>query len=216
MKKYLLYLGKLLPKRMLPQFGLFPIDRYYINSFLLEFSSNSIIPSGGRSLEFGEIRYAKFFKGEKYIWRYSDRFSCEANIIHGDILANNNVNVSFDLIISTQVLPFVPDPKLYLKKVCNLLSSQGVLLLTSPGLGVFPSKYDSARWGDFGRYSMEMIESFVPKGFSIVVKRGYGNFEVLRKLNGNTNAFLVKDSKLEKYVPHEEVIYGFIIRRSHA
>jgi len=216
MKKVLLRIGKLLPKKMLPQFGLFPIDRYYINKFLLELSSSKVIPVIGNSLEFGEIRYTDFFRGDKYIWQYAKTFSIEANTFHGDILRENELKMSFDLIISTQVLPFVPDPHLYIQRVCSLLSNDGVLLLTSPGLGVFPSKYDAERWGDFGRYSMKMIESFVPKGFSIEEKRGYGNFEVLRKLNSNTNAFLVRDIELDNHVENEEVIYGLMLRRSDA
>ena len=216
MKKVLLYLGKLVPKRLLPQFGYYPIDRYYINNFLSEVLAVEDIAISGNSLEFGEVRYTRFFQGTKFAWHYSDVYSAEDRVIKGDILANNYIDLKFDIIVSTQVLPFVSDPVLYFKRVCDLLSPNGVLLLTSPGLGVFTSKYDAVRWGDYGRYSLVMIESFVPKGFAIVFKKGYGCFEILHKFNSNVSALMIKERELDRHAPYEEVIFGIVIKRSDA
>ena len=88
--------------------------------------------------------------------------------------------------------------------------------MTSPGLGVFTSKYDAERWGDFGRYSMQALINFVPPGFKISLNRGYGNFNSLRKLNNNISAFRVRESILLHNEPNEEVIFGLIIKRDNA
>lgn len=216
MKKLILRIAKLFPKKIFKQFGLYPIDRYYINKFLKDSFSLDGFPSNGTSLEFGEIRYSKFFAGTRYKWLYAKKFSIVDSVVSGDILANNDIKIQFDLIVSTQVIPFVSNPDLYMQKVCDLLKPNGVLLLTSPGLGVFTSKYDAERWGDFGRYSMQALINFVPPGFKISLNRGYGNFNSLRKLNNNVSAFRVRESILLHNEPNEEVIFGLIIKRDNA
>jgi hypothetical protein len=216
MKKLILRTAKLFPKKLLKQFGFYPIDRYYINMFIKDSSSLDGFPSHGTSLEFGEIRYSKFFEGTRYKWLYANKFSIDGNIVTGDILDNNDIKIQFDLIVSTQVITFVSNPELYMEKVCALLKPNGFLLLTSPGLGVFTSKYDAARWGDFGRYSMQTLINFVPAGFKISSNCGYGNFNALRKLNNNVSAFRVRESILSQNEPNEEVVFGLIITRDNA
>jgi hypothetical protein len=212
----MLFLLKLIPKVKLKQFGYLPVDRFYINEFLRECVLNESFSSKGRSLEFGEVRYSRFFPGEKFKWIYSSNFVIINHEICGDILSKNSIEIKFDLIVSTQVITFVENPKLYLHNLCELLSPGGLIVLTSPGIGVFTSKYDAERWGDFGRYSLRSLNSFIPEGFYVSDQRLYGNFDVLRKLNNNISVPFIKKEKLLNHVPNEEVLIGLIIRRRNA
>ncbi len=205
---------KFFPKARFKQFGFFPIDRYYINLFVKHFSEEVSFDSNSSSLEFGELKYSKYFNCNSFVWIYSSESEFDGiSTISGDFLKPLKFDFKFDLIICTQVLPFVTDPKLFIQRLCEYLKPGGFILLTSPGIGVFPSLYDSTRWGDYGRYSLEMIKSFVPTGYDIVNSQFYGNFDVLRSMNDNISATFLSEKKLMHNKYHEAVIYCFIITK---
>ncbi len=63
----------------------------------------------------------------------------------------NEVDETFDLIISTQVAEHVPNPEVYLKECFRLLKPGGRLLLTTHGSwDEHGSPYDFQRWTDCG------------------------------------------------------------------
>ena len=74
----------------------------------------------------------------------------------------------FDLIIAIEVMEHIENPNLFVKKIGNLLSSDGRVLLSTPSKNImmFPyffQKYIDKRWGhDYRRgFSKDEIESLV-------------------------------------------------------
>lgn len=131
-----------------------PIDRYYIEKFLLE-NCHYI---KGVVLEIGDDLYSKKFRTniEKIeILNYAD--SPKATII-GDLtdvstLPKNKI----DSFICTQTLNFVYNFQDAIKGSYYLLKKDGVILATVAGISQI-SRYDMNRWGDYWRFTPLSIQ----------------------------------------------------------
>jgi len=132
------------------------IDRYFIEVFLLENAENI----SGRVLEIGDCEYTKAF-GDHRVVRSDVLHAVEGNpaaTIVGDLVSGSGIPPdSFDCIILTQTLPFVPDPYAAIKTVWRSLKPGGVVLVTVPGISPI-SRYDANRWGDFWRFTPQGVE----------------------------------------------------------
>jgi hypothetical protein len=116
-----------------------PVDRYYIERFLGEKSSDI----GGRVLEIGDNAYTIRFGGARversdilHIDSTNPRATFTGNLEDPDILPAG----AFDCIVLTQTLQFLFDMRAGVATLHRALKSGGVLLLTAPGI----TRVDSA------------------------------------------------------------------------
>jgi SAM-dependent methyltransferase len=59
---------------------------------------------------------------------------------------------TFDCIVLTQVLPFIPDVPAAIRTLHRILRPGGVVLATMPGISQIV-RYDMDRWGDYWRFT---------------------------------------------------------------
>ena len=127
-----------------------PIDRYYIEQFLRR-HSNLI---QGRVLEISENTYTRKFGTivtSSEILHY-DRSNSRATII-GDLTKPASLPIScIDCFICTQTLNFIFNVKNAVQGIYQLLSPNGVALITVAGISQI-SRYDMDRWGDYWRFT---------------------------------------------------------------
>ena len=110
-----------------------PIDRYYIENFLDEHSSDV----RGRVLEVGDDSYSRRFGGSRIT--HQDVLHVVPNFpgatITGDIANAPQIpSNTFDCVIFTQTLQYVFDASAAIATLHRILKPAGVLLLTVPGL----------------------------------------------------------------------------------
>jgi SAM-dependent methyltransferase len=128
-----------------------PIDRYYIERFLEQNAADI----HSRVMEVGDSSYTRRFGGKRV---------AQADVLHatlgnrhatlvGDLCSGQGIPAeSFDCMILTQVLPFLPDPAAAIATAARSLRPGGVVLATVPGISQI-SRYDMQRWGDFWRFT---------------------------------------------------------------
>ena len=153
-----------------------PIDRVYIEAFLEECRPDI----RGRVLEVG---------GSKYTRRYGssvtradvldiDPGNAHATVV-GDLTSLPDLpDASYDCIILTQVLQYLPDVLTALRTVERLLSSGGVLLATVPGITKVSASED-ARFGDWWRFTSRSAGHLVGEAFGSedITVRSFGNVQ---------------------------------------
>ncbi|WP_261788879.1 class I SAM-dependent methyltransferase [Methanosarcina siciliae] len=152
-----------------------PIDRYYINTFLTQYSRDI----QGRVLEISDNGYTKRLGGNRV--KRSDvlhavKGNPKATIISDLTKADNIPSDSFDCIILTQTLQFIYDIKSAVKHLHRILKPNGVLLVTMPGISQI-SSYDMEHWGEYWRFTTTSSQRLFEEEFSpenIEVK-AYGN-----------------------------------------
>ena len=152
-----------------------PIDRYYIENFLLEHQGDV----QGHVLEIADDNYTRWFGGERV--RQSDVLHVapgdpKATII-GDLTSLDHVlSDTFDCIILTQTLQFIYNVRSALQTVYRILKPGGVVIVTFPGLSPV-SRYDMERWGYFWGFTSlsarRLFEEAFPEG--CVHVQAYGN-----------------------------------------
>jgi len=131
------------------------IDRYFINQFLCENSSDIF----GSVLEIGDAEYTNRLGRGKVT---------KSNVLHavpgnanatlvGDLATGEGIPTeAFDCLILTQTLPFVFDVFSAMRTVWGCLKPGGVVLATVPGICPV-SRYDADRWGDFWRFTPQSV-----------------------------------------------------------
>ena len=121
-----------------------PIDRYYIEKFLAAHRADI----RGRVLEVYDDAYARQFGGDQVadcdVWHHAHG-NPRATIVGDLVDAPHVASEQFDCIILTQTLQYLSDPLRGVRTLRRLLRSDGVLLLTVPG--ITPIATQSA-WGD--------------------------------------------------------------------
>jgi SAM-dependent methyltransferase len=129
-----------------------PIDRYYIERFLHDYS----IVIDGRVGEIGEDKYTKKF-GDK---------DCESIILSAYKGTENTIVIdladfetipaelwgTFDCLILTQVLNTIYDIQSATKNIFRLLKNDGYALVTVPFLNPI-SLWDDSQWGEYWRFT---------------------------------------------------------------
>jgi SAM-dependent methyltransferase len=122
-----------------------PIDRYYIEKFLLAQQEDV----RGRVLEIADNQYTRQFGGRRVT---------QSDVLHvspaepnatmiGDLTHLDHVpSDTFDCVILTQTLQVIYDVRAALESVYRILKPGGVILATFPGISPI-SRYDMERWG---------------------------------------------------------------------
>lgn len=183
-----------------------PIDRFYIDKFLQEESSNV----KGRVLE---------IENNEYTMRYGKSNVTQSDILHvndtnprativGDLTQLSQVaDNTFDCIILTQTLHLIYDFDAAVATCYRILKPGGVLLLTSPGI----TPIDHGEWINiwYWSFTVASLSKMISRSFSPdkVHIHSYGNVFV-------ATAFLYGMSLhevTEKQLLHQDVHYPVII-----
>lgn len=128
-----------------------PIDRYYIDRFLLANAPDI----RGHVLEIADNTYTRRFGGDRVI---------KSDVLHvmeghptativGDLVCADHIpSDTFDCVILTQTLQFIYDVPAALRTARRILKPGGAVLATVPGITPI-SHYDMERWGCFWAFT---------------------------------------------------------------
>lgn len=151
-----------------------PIDRYYIEKFLSANKENI----KGRTLEIGDDYYTRMF-GDNQIQKadvlHVEEGNSNATIV-GDLTNSINLDSNcYDCFICTQTLHLIFDVREAVNTIFRVLKSEGVALVTFPGISQI--SYDrwstEWRWGFTPKYAEKLFgEIFDRNKLSIQV---FGN-----------------------------------------
>jgi SAM-dependent methyltransferase len=151
-----------------------PIDRYYIEQFLLAHQSDI----RGRVLEIGDDAYTRQFGGDRVHIRdvlHVESGNPVATIV-GDLTHADHIpSVLFDCFILTQTLHLIFDVPRALQTIYRILKPGGVLLTTFPGI----SQTSIDRWEESWCWSLttrstaRLFAEVFPQDHITV--RAYGN-----------------------------------------
>lgn len=152
-----------------------PIDRYYIEKFLLQ-HSNDI---QGRVLEVGDPDYTLRFGGHRvtrsdvlHVNLNKPGVTIVADLSQGDQIPSE----AFDCLILTQTLQLIFRVEAAVKTIYRILKPGGVLLATFPGISPLVHKGYLERltekWEDYWRFTRESAqkifsETFPPQNVSV-------------------------------------------------
>ena len=127
----------------------------------------------------GTAKYRAFVEPKVSTYTTFDMADSEAVDVVGDVLSPPFADVSFDTIISTQVLEHVEKPWVMVAQMRRLLRPGGVCVVTAP----FMIPYHAHPY-DFFRYTPEGLRSlFTNENFEILECDSYGKtFMVLSEL----------------------------------
>jgi len=140
-----------------------PIDRYYINNFLANYTADI----HGHVLEVGGDAYTRKFGDDNVtsIDIFSDSGDNSQATIIGDLASADHIPSStFDCIILTQTLQYIYDLRSAIRTLYRILKPGGVLLATVPGI----SQISADKWAEswcwsFSRLSIQrMFEEVFP------------------------------------------------------
>lgn len=128
-----------------------PIDRYYIESFLQDHSTDIC----GGVLEIGDSTYTRKFGGNRVT--RSEVLHVEPGnssvTLVGDLATGHGIPCGmYDCLVLTQTLQFIYDIKSAIIHAHDALKPGGVLLVTTSGISQI-SRYDMDRWGDYWRFT---------------------------------------------------------------
>jgi hypothetical protein len=152
-----------------------PIDRYYIEDFLQENTTDI----RGHVLEIGDNHYTHKFgrdRVEKSEVLHAVEGNPEATLI-GNLETGQGIpKKSFNCVILTQTLPFLYNVRGAIESVYDALGPGGVVLATVPGICQI-SRYDMERWGDFWRFTNLSVQRLFGEKFGQerTKVRSYGN-----------------------------------------
>jgi hypothetical protein len=131
--------------------GGLPVDRYYIERFL----ERQATDVAGHVLEVRDDSYARKFGGAR-VTRcdvlHPTADNPKATIVADLACAAEIPSDTFDCIVLTQVLPFMPDVAAAARTLQRILRPGGVVLATMPGISQV-IRYDMDRWGDYWRFT---------------------------------------------------------------
>jgi glycosyltransferase involved in cell wall biosynthesis len=146
--------------------GGLPVDRYYIEDFLTRHAGDI----RGHVLEVRDSAYTRRFGGDRVtrvdvLHPTSD--NANATIVADLTCAEQVPSDTFDCIVLTQVLPFIPDVPAAVRTLHRILRPGGVVLATVPGISHI-IRYDMDRWGDYWRFTSlsarRLFEHAFPNG----------------------------------------------------
>lgn len=151
------------------------IDRYYIERFLTEFSSDI----RGRVLEIKHNAYTVRFGGDRVIQSdvlHPVEGNPDATIVADLTKADHLPSDMFDAIIFTQTLQFIYDIRTVLATLHRILKPGGVLLVTAAGMAQL-SLEDFDKWGEYWRFTSLSARLLFEESFGAgnVTVRSYGN-----------------------------------------
>jgi glycosyltransferase involved in cell wall biosynthesis len=186
--------------------GGLPVDRYYIEGFLQQHARDI----AGHVLEVRDDAYTRKFGG--------------SNVTHADVLhpttdnpkativadltsADQIPSDTFDCIVLTQVLPFIPDTQAAVRTLHRILRPGGVVLATVPGISQIV-RYDMDRWGDYWRFTSLSARRLFECGFpgGDVRAEAHGNVLVATAFLQGLSSRDLRPDELDYRDPDYEVL----------
>lgn len=185
-----------------------PIDRYYIEQFLLQHDDDI----RGRVLEIGDSSYTRNF-GKAQVTRAdvldTDPANSRATLV-GDLTTGEGVpRDTFDCFICTQALHLMYDLRGAIAHAHATLKPGGVLLATVPGISQIV-RPDMERRGDFWRFTTRSIRTLLGEVFppeSVTVK-AYGNVLASAAFLYGLAVEELRRQELEDHDPDYELLIG--------
>jgi SAM-dependent methyltransferase len=133
-----------------------PIDRYYIEQFLLAHRSDV----RGRVLEMGDDFYTRKF-GQSNVARADildlSRENSKATIVADLTCAENIQSDTYDCIICTQTLQMIYQIQAALTHLHRILKPGGVLLLTAHGISRIARREGVDPWGEYWHFTSQAL-----------------------------------------------------------
>jgi SAM-dependent methyltransferase len=124
-----------------------PIDRYYVEAFLAERSTDIC----GRALEIGDASYCRRFGRITHQDVLHVNAGAPEATIKGDLSQSGVLPLGvYDCMVITQTLHLIYDMRAAIRQMYKALKPGGVLLLTSPGI----SRIDRGDWKDIWYWSL--------------------------------------------------------------
>jgi hypothetical protein len=140
-----------------------PIDRYYIERFLAQQSSDV----QGRVLEIGDNTYTCQFGQERvaesvvlHVAEQKERVTLIGSLTDRQTIPA----ATFDCLIVTQTLQAIFDIQAAIATIYHSLKPGGVALITVPGISKI-SRYDMDRWGYYWSFTTRSIEALLTAVF---------------------------------------------------
>ena len=151
------------------------IDRYYIEKFLSEFSSDV----RGHALEIKHNAYTVRYGGDRVTKSdilHPVEGNPDATIIADLTKADHLPANTFDAIIFTQTLQVIYDMRRVIATLHRILKPGGVLLATASGMAQL-SLEDFDKWGEYWRFTSLSARLLFEEAFGAgnVTIRSYGN-----------------------------------------
>lgn len=169
-------------RRLKPISGVFgfdrglPVDRYYIEQFLSENSSDI----RGRVLEMGDDSYTRKFGGDRV--QHRDVLNVvEGNpsaTIVADLTSADHIPAdTFDCIILTHTLQMIYDTPAAIRHLHRILKPGGVVLAANPGISRIARREGIDDWGEYWHFTSQAFNRLFAKEFSSpqVKVKSYGN-----------------------------------------
>jgi SAM-dependent methyltransferase len=183
-----------------------PVDRYYIERFLERHAGDI----AGHVLEVRDDAYTRKYGGDRVVRTDvlhpvpgNPKATIVADLSHADQLAGD----TFDCIVLTQVLPFIPDVQAAVRTLHRILRPGGVVLATMPGISQIV-RYDMDRWGDYWRFTTmsarRLFECAFPGGDVRV--EAHGNVLVAAAFLYGLSSRELRPEELEQHDPDYEVL----------
>ena len=187
-----------------------PIDRYYIEKFLQQYSANIT----GDVLEIAEDLYMNKFGTNvtPHILHVND--SVKEATITGDLSDVEKMPENLvDCFICTQTFHCIYNIQDAIRGAYKILKNNGVLLATVTGIG--PSSWnDKEEWGDYWRFTTMAAERLFSACFPEVVVHGYGNvFAAKASLDGLAVEDIKDTAALDCHDADYPVIIGIFARK---
>jgi hypothetical protein len=189
-----------------------PIDRYYIEKFLLANSSHI----KGRALEIGESEYTTKYGSAvttKEVLHYT-KDSPSATII-GDLTKIETLPADqMDCFICTQTFNFIYDFKSAIRGAHHVLKKDGVLLATLAGVCQI-SRYDMDRWGDYWRFTTRSAEEAFGEifGKENIAVQSFGNVLSSVSLLHGISADELSRDELDHHDPDYQIIITIVAKK---
>ena len=151
------------------------IDRYYIEKFLSEFSTDV----RGNVLEIKHNAYTVKYGGDRVTKSdvlHPVEGNPDATIIADLTKADQLPSNVFDAILFTQTLQVIYDTRTTIATLYRILKPGGVLLATASGMAQL-SLEDFDKWGEYWRFTSQSARLLFEESFSKgqVTIRSYGN-----------------------------------------
>jgi glycosyltransferase involved in cell wall biosynthesis/SAM-dependent methyltransferase len=186
--------------------GGLPVDRYYIERFLQQFAHDI----AGRVLEARDDTYTRKFGGARVSRAdvlHPTADNEKATIVADLTAADHLPGDSFDCIVLTQVLPFIPDVQAAIHTLHRLLRPGGVVLATMPGISQIV-RYDMDRWGDYWRFTSLSARRLFECGFpaGAVQVETHGNVLVATAFLQGLSSRELRPEELDYRDPDYEVL----------
>jgi SAM-dependent methyltransferase len=198
-----------------------PVDRWYVQDFLLRFSAQPGYGAGdirGRVVEVGGDAYARRFaagSGTTIDVLHVSEANPKATLV-GDLVTGEGVpSAAFDCVICTQTLHVIYEIQSAVRTLHRMLAPGGVALVTVPGItrGCIP---DRDYWGDYWRLTSQSAARLFGDAFGAgnVRIEPYGNLLTAMGFLQGMAAEEFREWELKVRDPDYEVLIGIRAQRA--